>query len=174
MSRKSILRETYEAMKQFAEESKVVTVVAQQPRPAYRGPEPRLGPDVVFIDGAYLLREEQPVTKFQYEISAEIRLTLAEVEFLQGLAAQHYDHHCKSVGLQGGFLYGMRNHAEFGGENCDLHFLKFRDIDTLCKILEPTPGESPRSGKTLRSELFNRLHRVLGAINEESRRLNES
>ena len=113
------------------------------------------------------------MTKFQYDISAEIRMTLAEVEFLQELAAQHYDYRCKSVGLRGGFLYGMRNHAEFGGESCDLHFLKFREIDTLCKILEPTPGEFPRSGKTQRAELFNRLHKVLGAINEESRRLHE-
>jgi hypothetical protein len=113
------------------------------------------------------------MTKFQYDISAEIRMTLPEVEFLQKLASEHYDRHCQSVGLQGGFLYGMRNHAEFGGENCDLHFLKFREIDTLCKILEPTPGESPRAGKTLRAELFNRLHRALGALNEESRRLTE-
>jgi len=116
------------------------------------------------------------MTKFQYDISAEIRMTLPEVEFLQKLASEHYDRHCQSVGVQGGFLYGMRNHAEFGGENCDLHFLKFREIDTLCKILEPIPGMQPspaRFGKTMRVTLFNRLHKVLGAINEESRRLHE-
>lgn len=112
------------------------------------------------------------MTKFQYEISAEVRLTLAQVEFLQKLASEHYDAHCRSVGVRGGFLYGMRNHAAFDGEDADQHFLRFREIDTLCKILEPTPGEHPRFGKTMRAEVWDRLHPLLEAINAESRRLN--
>lgn len=111
-------------------------------------------------------------TKFRYEILAEVRLNQSECEFLQKLASEHYDRHCRSVGEQGGFLYGMRNHAEFNGTD-PVHVLRFQAIDTLCKILEPTPGGTPaRAGKTMRGELWERLRPLLDAINVETRRLN--
>lgn len=110
-------------------------------------------------------------TKFRYEILVEVQLTLQEVEGLQALASQHYDAHCRAVAEVGGFLYGIRNQCEYGGDRKDIHILRFRELDTLCKILEPG-FEHPRHGKGFRAGLFERLFPLLKAINEESGRLN--
>lgn len=110
---------------------------------------------------------------FSYKVSVEVPMSLLEVEFLQKMAAIHYDSHCKSVGAPGGFLYGMRNSAAFSEEDGEpaKHFLLFRQIDTLLKILEPTAAESFDGGRTMRVALRDRLFPCLQAINDELARL---
>lgn len=63
-----------------------------------------------------------------------------EVRLLMRLSALHYDAHCREVGKVGGFLYGLNNrYVEVVPEVVALGntvTLSFREIDTLCKILE--------------------------------------
>jgi hypothetical protein len=47
----------YEELRELAKTMRVPVIVAQQPPPGYRGPpEWNQRPDIIFIDGAYLLR----------------------------------------------------------------------------------------------------------------------
>lgn len=61
-----------------------------------------------------------------------MRFTREEVDLLMKLSAMHYDGHCQQVGQEGGFLFGLNNTIDWESECA----LKFREIDTLCKILE--------------------------------------
>jgi hypothetical protein len=103
---------------------------------------------------------------------------MEELKLLGLLAVNHYDGHCKSVAKQGGFLYGMQNHQEFS--NGAPHVLSFREIDTLCKILEMRSMLSPveslialNKPKLLdvASALSWRLRGLLQEINAEVRRM---
>lgn len=78
--------------------------------------------------------------KIIFTAEADISFTREEVELLMRLSASHYDGVCRQAGQVGGFLYGMNNRFVVEvpevvalGNTVEL---SFREIDTLCKILE--------------------------------------
>lgn len=101
--------------------------------------------------------------KFRYEVLVAVPLSFLEIESLMRLSAVHYDGHCRSVGQLGGFLYGLHNQASLTWDQQAPPVLRFREIDTLCKILENRSN----------LELERRLHSYLTAINAEQARLRE-
>jgi hypothetical protein len=109
--------------------------------------------------------EEPPLTTkppFVY-----VYKVLVEVEFT-------YDEHCRSISAVGGFLYGMLNQHFFARDNNEkpVHELAFRQIDTLCKILEGRPQLVDPKAREVAQALAERLHQTLDAINVEHARLN--
>jgi hypothetical protein len=107
---------------------------------------------------------------FSYDVNAEVLFTSEEVKNLMECSVTHYDDKCWRAGQHGGFLFGLNNRfvvfpAEEGAEDNDVPSkITFREVDTLCKILE-----SPRADKDLRmamrelivemGEELGRLHR---------------
>ena len=80
---------------------------------------------------------------FSHEVFAELLFTADEVCNMMECSESHYDHLCQRVGQHGGFLYGLNN--RFVGDLAEEDLAKgtqspfklsFREIDTLCKILE--------------------------------------
>lgn len=119
------------------------------------------------------------MTKFVYKVLAEVQFTREELEILLVLSKHHYDGHCRSVSEVGGFLYGIKNGFKFAPEIP--HHLKFREIDTLCKILEMSDTLSPIQSLLemnkpqllkVAAALATRLHQMLRDINAETARLN--
>lgn len=113
----------------------------------------------------------------------DLTFTKEEVELLMRLSAMHYDAHCREVGKVGGFLFGMNNRYVLEVPEVvalgDEMTLAFRDIDTLCKILESAIYERPistgREGLSLElaedladglRDCLNRLNAVAGLQQE--------
>jgi hypothetical protein len=122
--------------------------------------------------------------RFVYDVKVEVALTEEELNMLGLLASNHYDAHCRSIAAVGGFLYGMRNHQQFATEADaqakPVHALTFREIDTLCKILEMRDMLSPVQSVIalnrpklldVATSLAFRLKMLLHAINDEHARL---
>lgn len=115
--------------------------------------------------------------KFHYEIFLEFELSQAEVDLLVLLSEHHYDATCRMTAQSGGFLNGIRNVQKL--DSTPTHTLNFRQIDTLCKLLEGRPQLKFLVAKRDRSRwsqyadaLEERLHGYLHDINAEIRRLN--
>jgi hypothetical protein len=70
----------------------------------------------------------------EFESKAILLMSMEDISLLMELSKYHYDSTCKSIGQDGGFLYGFKNHEEFapGSE----HELTNRQIQLLMKILE--------------------------------------
>ena len=107
---------------------------------------------------------------FSYDVNAEVLFTPKEVKNMMECSVTHYDDKCWRAGQQGGFLFGLNNRfvvfpREDGAEVNNVPAkITYRDVDTLCKILE-----SPSADKDLRmamrelivemGEELGRLHR---------------
>jgi len=100
--------------------------------------------------------------EFNYEVRAEVEITLAEVELLRELAKAHYDYTCKAAAKEGerlsldecadvvaseqaaaergGFLWGWRNQV---ADPPMLVTMTLRQINLCCKILEMTSHFKP-------------------------------
>lgn len=83
------------------------------------------------------------LTAITFKASCQLTFMREEVELLMYLSAQHYDAHSREVGQERGFLFGLNNRyvvlPDMGIEqNAESSTLSFREIDTLCKILEMT------------------------------------
>ena len=123
--------------------------------------------------------------KFIYKIKVEVEFTDEELKMLGLLAVNHYDGHCRSIAARGGFLYGMQNHQTFSleadAQAKPVHQLEFREIDTLCKVLEMRDMLSPVQSVIslnrpklldIATSLAFRLKALLHAINDEHARMN--
>jgi hypothetical protein len=121
---------------------------------------------------------------FVYKVGVEVEFTTEELNMLGLLAANHYDAHCRSIAAVGGFLYGMQNHQKFALEEDaqakPVHDLNFREIDTLCKVLEMRDMLSPVQSVIalnrpklldVATALALRLKLTLHAINDEHARI---
>ncbi len=104
---------------------------------------------------------------FSYDISAELLFTADEVRNMLKCSSEHYDGVCRQAGECGGFLWGLKTRfIEFeDDENVSTARLVFREVDTLCKILEG-PGADV--------ELAWKLNQVLKEINEEFSRISRT
>lgn len=106
---------------------------------------------------------------FSYEIFVELLFTADEVRSLLKCSAEHDDGHCRSVSKQDEFLWGMKNcfvgelaEEDLANGHQSPYKLSFREVDTLCKILEG-PGANV--------ELAWKLKQILKDINEEYQRI---
>lgn len=104
-------------------------------------------------------------TAFTYVVGAKLTLSKAEADHLSGLAARHYDRHCRLSAQQGGFIYGWLNMFEDGAAPGDFIVVlaSFGELDTAAKILE-LPGAN--------SQLGGEIVAVLGRLRAESERMN--
>lgn len=117
------------------------------------------------------------LTRINFTPSAELAFEREEVMLLMRLSATHYDAHCREVGKVGGFLFGLNNRYVLEvpevvaavGNTCRL---SFREVDTLCKILEAAiysrPISSFKDDKNkleLAEELKHQLHECLARLN---------
>lgn len=113
---------------------------------------------------------------FVYTVDVEVEFTDEELSTLSFLALNHYDGRCQSAAQVGGFLYGMQNAQRFDRERGTarpVHLLDFREIDTLCKVLE-SKGMFHAEDALFRvaSDLAYRLEVLLEALSEERARVN--
>ncbi len=99
--------------------------------------------------------------------SGELTFTKEEVELLMKLSASHYDAHCREVGKVGGFLFGLNNRYVVEVPEVvalgNTVSLSFREIDTLCKILEQlnfAPHDAAELGWQLKDQLHDCLLRI--------------
>jgi hypothetical protein len=58
------------------------------------------------------------------------------VDALKIVAEHHYDGVCKSIGRQGGWLYGVDNSLAFTGAAEQTTALSWREADTALKVME--------------------------------------
>lgn len=79
-------------------------------------------------------------TMTHLEITAEpkfwIQLSKEDLEVLTVLSKSHYDAVCQNVGLVGGFVYGWRNVLQFSSNPQPRLSAKWRQLDTLMKVME--------------------------------------
>jgi hypothetical protein len=97
--------------------------------------------------------------------TARVSFTAMELEFLMACSAHHYDGTCEDAGREGGFLFSLNSWAKHM-DSLD-HTLTWRQVDTLCKILE-MPATA---GELKEVELFRRVLR--GKLMETMKTLNE-
>lgn len=129
------------------------------------------------------------ITGFHFRVQVLFKITIEELEHMIRCSEMHYDYKCKAASQRGGFLYGWRNmlthYNEDGKPEGYEPFVEvqssFREMDTLCKILEQESsldsldrlavrhGEEPRGGP----RLHGRVYDMLKAMREQSDRVNE-
>ena len=109
------------------------------------------------------------MTGFRRKPFAEVTFTKEEVRVMMRCSETHYDYTCKAMSKQGGLLYWMTNAFTWPDQGDVLEqVLPFRDMDTLCKIVECPPPDVEQIGRALHHSIY----KVLTALNEEFRRLN--
>jgi len=74
----------------------------------------------------------------------DIPITPLQLGILKQLSESHYDAYCRSISVQGGFLYGWENHQRFLSESAAYESqyretATWRQLDTLQKCLEGRP-----------------------------------
>lgn len=113
--------------------------------------------------------------KMLYSPRCLVSFTKKDVEVLLECSRLHYDVRCKTAGQVGGFLYGIKNHVEWGGpeiggptEPTPVE-LTFDKLDTLAKITEPVVMHLCSKEAF---ELHQTFMTLLRQLNEEYGRLN--
>ena len=106
---------------------------------------------------------------FSYDVNAELLFTAKEVKNMMHCSVTHYDHKCWAAGQHGGFLYGLNNRFvvfpeddESGEVRNTPSKVSYRDVDTLCKILE-NPGADRELAEAMRGlmlEMSGEITRV--------------
>lgn len=113
--------------------------------------------------------------KMVYSPRCLVSFTKEDVEVLLECSRRHYDGRCKAAGQVGGFLYGIKNHVEWGGPEIDGPTepspveLTFDKLDTLAKITEPVVMHLCSRQAF---ELYQTFMTLLRQLNEEYVRLN--
>lgn len=103
-----------------------------------------------------------------FKAACQLTFTKEEVELLMKLSASHYDAHCREVGQVGGFLFGLNNRISILTDAVSEPTLSFREINTLCKILE-IHGRLEELAEDLAHDLqdcLTRLNNVCGLMQE--------
>lgn len=113
--------------------------------------------------------------KMVYSPKCLVSFTKEDVEVLLECSRRHYDGRCKAAGQVGGFLYGIKNHVEWGGpeiggptEPSPVE-LTWDKIDILAKITEPVVMHLCSRQAF---ELHQAFMTLLRQLNEEYVRLN--
>ncbi len=112
-------------------------------------------------------------TAFAYEVTTRLEFSLEEARFLRDRAREHYDGACQEAARPGprGLIHGMVNAAgTIGQGGAGWSVLAFRDVDLLCKVLEPAMQYQPEH-RDRAAPLYFELKRVLGELRVEYARL---
>lgn len=111
------------------------------------------------------------VTGFRYTPSAEVLLTGQEVGLLMLQSASHYDLTCIKACLPGGFLFGIKNHVEWGGDQVPVS-IDMHKAGILSKILEQPTHSRCSELTALYHELRRKFWDLQVQLNAEYDRLN--
>jgi hypothetical protein len=111
-------------------------------------------------------------TAFEYEVRARLDFTREEAGFLRDRAREHYDGTCRAAAEPGqhspaGLINGMMVVSSDTGSGWQV--FTFREIDLLCKVLEPAREHPVHHTEAFR--LTFALKRALGDIRDEYERL---
>lgn len=106
--------------------------------------------------------------RISFKPHASLELSEAEVTLLAKCAAVHYDGVCKDTIQPGGIIFGIQNWSK----TCPgrPHDLKWREIDTLAKVLEVGTyafGADAHEGREAMA-LNVALRQVLHQLNDET------
>lgn len=104
---------------------------------------------------------------FEYTAKASIYFYRNDIEKLIEIGLHHYDGWVQSTCNPGGFIYGMSNYlTNFDNEAEGIErSLSFRELDTICKLLE-------MSGNDYHAlELYTSSRLILTALNKEQVRM---
>jgi len=119
-------------------------------------------------------------TGFTFEISERLSFTLAEAEFLRARAREHYDGTCQSAAepavhygcpFPEGLIHAMVIVAS--GPDAAGHgwrWFSFRELDLLCKVLEPAMKYQPEHAREA-TRLYFELKSFLAEMKAEDARL---
>jgi hypothetical protein len=101
--------------------------------------------------------------RIAFKPTASLEFSSEEIDLLVRCAAVHYDGVCKDTVKPGGIISGIRN----WNETCPgrPHDLKWREIDTLAKVLEV--GSYINEGPTA-FHLSMALRKVMTQLNDET------
>lgn len=106
-------------------------------------------------------------TGFGYSVNVVVEFNEAEVDRLIDCSQHHYDSKCRSLGRQGGFLFGMKN--EFLMEDIPSEkgtwTLSLSDLNILAKIIENPRNPAEMNLQIEISRLFNAARDKGNAVN---------
>ena len=115
-------------------------------------------------------------TGFTFEVSARVDFTLEEATFLRERAREHFDHTCQlaaepGVHFPAGLINAMiviASGAFAGGKG--FRWFSFREIDLLCKVLEPAMKHQPAHAHQA-TKLYFELKSFLSDLKAEGERI---
>lgn len=112
------------------------------------------------------------LSSISFKPVAHITLSDEELRVICECSAAHYDAVCKSVGEEGGFLFGMVNwQANTAAENAErqpvTHSLSWRELDTIAKIVEVGRYLGDEKGK-LAFGIGLEIKRIFAALEEHT------
>lgn len=97
-------------------------------------------------------------------------LTFKQLVHIKSSSAQHYDYHCRSVSMVGGFVYGWNNQFWMPAEEGTLTNESVVDVtvdrnelDTLFKIIEMCDSPTARELR----EVFNKIRDLMKVCHEK-------
>lgn len=106
---------------------------------------------------------------FYARIEVNVKIAVADVEYIVTACKTHYDGKVQSAAEQGNFVYGMNNRRIWAMEKGETEIednLTFRQIDLLCKAVEFARDE--QGGR-----IYGALSKIIHAINDKARLVNE-
>lgn len=110
--------------------------------------------------------------RLSYKVSAEVRFTKREVDYMIDRAKRHYDHSCQMFGCAIGELGATTNGVLaqlrlFPAKRDDAACaFSFRELDTMLKILEMREfGIDSGKRENLRTTLFTKINHTCNVIN---------
>jgi len=118
-------------------------------------------------------------SKLHLTPSAEIEFTDRELELLAKSAEHHYDWVCQTTvskagdgrvnGLLTVMLMKAAAHRENGWTSVPSHFLRFREVDTLCKVAENLLCHRDEKDRITVGMINFALHGVMRIMNQNNK-----
>jgi hypothetical protein len=110
------------------------------------------------------------IANFWFMVEVDLDITKKALGVMLRCSEAHYDGKCKAASKQGGFLYGWKNHFELPESK---NFIRvratWRQVDTLCKILEMERHFSDRGDS---QPVYQAIRAVMKQMAQESKRVN--
>ena len=112
---------------------------------------------------------------FAFRVEVNLALTRKEISHMMECSKRHGDLKCHAASQEGGFLFGWCNQmdwAEESGEHEVEVRATYRQMDTLCKILEVEPMMANMGTMKVEDSLYFPIKQILIQAGEESERVN--
>lgn len=117
------------------------------------------------------------INSFAYRVEVNLALTRKEISHMIECSKGHYDIKCRAASCPtvNGFLDGWCNQMDFAEERGEEEIevrATFREMDTLCKILEAEALMVTSGRMKPEDSLFFPIKRILIEMGEASERVN--